>query len=116
MCGIRHKMEIIDNVNRLLGDNLKKVIKPDSTLKIAAASFSIYAFEALKQEFERIDSLGFIFTLPVTARPGELLRESVDRVTLLRGKQSEIEKLTARLAEEKQFNRKVELNALLRTI
>ena len=57
-------MEIIDNINHLLGDNLKGTIKPGSKLKIAASCFSIYAFEALKQELESIDTLEFIFTAP----------------------------------------------------
>jgi superfamily II DNA or RNA helicase len=57
-------MEIIDNINNLLGDNLKKTITSGSKLKIAASCFSIYAFEALKKEFESIDSLEFIFTSP----------------------------------------------------
>ena len=43
-------MEIIDNINQLLGDNLKQTIAPGSKLKIAASCFSIYAFEALRQE------------------------------------------------------------------
>ena len=43
-------MEIIDNINRLLGDDLKQTIKPGAKLKIAAAWFSIYAYEALKHE------------------------------------------------------------------
>ena len=54
--------------------------------------------------------------MPVPARGGESIREHVDRVMLLRGKQSEIDKLGTRLGKEKQFNRKVELNAQLRTI
>jgi hypothetical protein len=41
-------MEIIDNINRLLGNDLKQVLKPGSKLKVAASCFSIYAFEALK--------------------------------------------------------------------
>jgi len=63
-------MEIIDNINRLLGDDLKQVIQPGSKLKVAASCFSIYAFEALKVELEAIDSLQFIFTSP-TFVPGE---------------------------------------------
>ena len=43
-------MELIDNVNQLLGDDLKKTIKKGTRLKIAASCFSIYAFEALKEE------------------------------------------------------------------
>src|ERR1022692_2773318 len=57
-------MEIIDNINRLLGDNLKQSITPGAKLKVAASCFSIYAFEALKAELEKIDSLEFIFTTP----------------------------------------------------
>ncbi|MDM8548153.1 hypothetical protein QUF61_16815 [Candidatus Venteria ishoeyi] len=57
-------MEILDNINTLWGDDLKKTLKPSVKLKIAASCFSIYAFEALKAEFEKIDSLEFIFTAP----------------------------------------------------
>jgi hypothetical protein len=57
-------MEIIDNINHLLGDNLKQTIKSGSKLKIAASCFSIYAFSALKKELEQVDSLEFIFTAP----------------------------------------------------
>jgi len=57
-------MELIDNINRLLGDDLKKTLKPHARLKIAASCFSMYAFEALKAELEKIDELSFIFTSP----------------------------------------------------
>lgn len=35
-----------------------------SRISIAAASFSIYAFEALKKELEKVEQLRFIFTSP----------------------------------------------------
>ncbi len=57
-------MELIDNINRLLGDDLKKTLKPQARLKIAASCFSMYAFEALKSELEKIEELSFIFTSP----------------------------------------------------
>ena len=57
-------MRIIDNINELLGDDLKAAIKPDSKIRIAASTFSIFAFEALKQELESIHELEFIFTAP----------------------------------------------------
>ncbi len=57
-------MEIIDNINHLLGDNIKQDIQKGSKLKIAASCFSIYAFEALKKELQKIDSLEFVFTSP----------------------------------------------------
>ena len=54
--------------------------------------------------------------LPMGPRAGETLRQQVERAALLRSKQSEIEKLSAKLASEKQFNRKVEINAHLRNM
>ena len=64
-------MQILDNVNTLWGDDLKETLKPGTKLKIAASCFSIYAFEALKKELEKIDSLEFIFTAP-TFVPNEV--------------------------------------------
>ena len=55
---------IIDNVNIVLKDELKKTIHPNATINIAAAFFSIYAFQELKKELESIDKLNFIFTSP----------------------------------------------------
>ncbi|GIK26217.1 MAG: helicase [Betaproteobacteria bacterium] len=57
-------MRLIDNINSLLGEDLKGTLRPGSKLKIAASCFSIYAFVALKKELESIDSLEFIFTSP----------------------------------------------------
>jgi len=48
-------MEVIDNINRLLGDDLKQRVAQGSKLKIAASCFSIYAFEALRSELEKIE-------------------------------------------------------------
>ena len=57
-------MKMIDNTSTLLGDDLKQVIHDGGRLKIAAAYFSIYAYEFLKNELEKIDSFQFIFTAP----------------------------------------------------
>lgn len=57
-------MKIIDNTSQLLGDDLKDTMSRGSRLKIAASCFSIYAFEALKAELPKVDSLQFIFTSP----------------------------------------------------
>ncbi|MBM3343271.1 MAG: hypothetical protein FJY56_14350 [Betaproteobacteria bacterium] len=65
-------MELIDNINRLLGDDLKQSVRPGAKLRVAASCFSIYAFEALKGELEKIDLLQFIFTSP-TFVPGEVV-------------------------------------------
>ena len=57
-------MELIDNITRLLGDDLKATLKPKARLKVAASCFSMYAYEVLKAELEKIDELSFIFTSP----------------------------------------------------
>lgn len=57
-------MRIINNVNDRLGDDLKTVLASGSKVRIAASTFSIFAFEALKKELERVDELEFIFTSP----------------------------------------------------
>ena len=43
-------MELIDNINKLLGDDLKAAIAQGGRLRVAASCFSIYAFSALKDE------------------------------------------------------------------
>lgn len=57
-------MELIDNINRLFGDDLKQTARPGARLKIAASCFSMYAYEALKVELGKISELNFIFTSP----------------------------------------------------
>ncbi len=102
-------MELIDNISRLLGDDLKQTLKPGTRLKIAASCFSMYAFEALKAELEKIEELNFIFTSPtfvaneVTDKIRKERREfhipKVDRERSLYGSEFEIQlrnKLTQR--------------------
>ena len=54
--------------------------------------------------------------IPTSARPQESLADLVARVELVSAKQREVEKTASKLAKEKQFNRKVEINALLRQL
>lgn len=55
-------MHLLDNYNDLLGDDLKKALQKGCKVRIAAACFSMYAFECLKGELKKIDTLEFIFT------------------------------------------------------
>ncbi len=57
-------MKIIDNKTSLLGDDLKVELKKNSKVKIVASYFSIYAFEALREELSQIEELEFIFPTP----------------------------------------------------
>lgn len=56
--------EFINNVDKTLSQSLKEEIKPRSKISIAAACFSIYAYQELKSELKNIDELRFIFTSP----------------------------------------------------
>lgn len=70
-------MKLIDNVNEVLGDDLKLEISPESKVRIAASTFSIFAFEALRKELEQVGELEFIFTSPsfVTTKATDKLRK-----------------------------------------
>ena len=70
-------MQIIDNINTTVKGDLQSVIHKGSKLSIAAACFSIYAYQELKKQFEGIDELRFIFTSPtfVTEKTPKAQRE-----------------------------------------
>ncbi|MCD8296529.1 MAG: DEAD/DEAH box helicase family protein, partial [Prevotella sp.] len=53
-----------DNINDRVIDDLRQMLTCNSQISIAAASFSIYAYEALKEELEKVDCVNFIFTSP----------------------------------------------------
>ncbi len=53
-----------DNITHTVADDLKVQLGKGGKVSVAAACFSIYAFEALKSELEGIDEFRFIFTSP----------------------------------------------------
>ena len=57
-------MEIFDNVNKIVKSDLEVSIEKGSRLSIAAACFSIYAYQALHKQLGNIEKLRFIFTSP----------------------------------------------------
>jgi len=56
--------ELLDNVSKTVKDDLMVTIKKGDKLSIAAACFSIYAYQALKKQLDGIEELRFIFTSP----------------------------------------------------
>ncbi len=58
----------INNTSERLVDDLKARLSAHCRVSIAAASFSIYAFEALKRELAQVEELRFIFTSPTFVR------------------------------------------------
>jgi ERCC4-related helicase len=57
-------MQVFDNVTNIVGEDLVNTISKGDRLSIAAACFSIYAYQALKEQLDQIDELRFIFTSP----------------------------------------------------
>ena len=70
-------MEVFDNRTRIVRDDLAETIKPHSRISIAAACFSIYAYQELKKQLGTIDECRFIFTSPtfVTEKTAKEKRE-----------------------------------------
>jgi len=59
-----HTPEMLDNVSRTVKDDLAVTISKGDKLSVAAACFSIYAYQALKKQLDGIAELRFIFTSP----------------------------------------------------
>ena len=59
-----HSMEIFNNTTKVVKDDLVKKIQSGSKVSVAAACFSIYAYQALQHELEHCDEFRFIFTSP----------------------------------------------------
>ena len=57
-------MKILDNINNTVRDDLWAEIKPGSKVSIAAACFSMYAYQELKKQLESVEEFRFIFTSP----------------------------------------------------
>ena len=74
-------MELIDNVNKTLKDDLTVSIQKDSKISIAAACFSIYAFQELKRELKNVDELRFIFTSPTFIKENAKKEKIISEVT-----------------------------------
>ena len=70
-------VKVINNVSERVVDDLKTKLSKGSRVSIAAVSFSIYAFEALKEELENVDELRFIFTSPTFIKDKAKHRSSV---------------------------------------
>lgn len=57
-------MKLIDNITGIMRDDLAKTILRGSRVSIAAACFSMYAYQQLKDQLENVDQFRFIFTSP----------------------------------------------------
>ncbi len=57
-------MDTFNNTTKVVKDDLIKKVQSGSKVSVAAACFSIYAYQALKDELESCDQFRFIFTSP----------------------------------------------------
>lgn len=57
-------MEVFDNINKRVYEDFKKEIEEKTLISMASAYFSIYAYEELKEELEKVEKFRFIFTKP----------------------------------------------------
>jgi hypothetical protein len=55
---------LIDNKTSFLKDDLIKTIEKGNKISIAAACFSMYAYNELKKQLQDVEEFRFIFTSP----------------------------------------------------
>lgn len=70
-------MKVFNNVTDIVRDDMASTMKKGSKVAIAAACFSMYAYNELKKQLENVDELRFIFTSPtfVTEKASKQRRE-----------------------------------------
>lgn len=64
-------MKIFNNVTDIVRDDLRVTITRGSRVSIAAACFSIYAYQELKKQLDSVDQFRFIFTSPTFVQERE---------------------------------------------
>lgn len=57
-------MKILNNITNTVRDDLRVEIKRGSKISVAAACFSMYAYQELKKQLESVEEFRFIFTSP----------------------------------------------------
>lgn len=57
-------MKVLDNITNTVRDDLREEIKRGSRISVAAACFSMYAYQELKKQLESVEEFRFIFTSP----------------------------------------------------
>ncbi len=56
--------ETFDNITKILKDDLSSEIKEKANISVSANCFSIYAYQELRKELNKVKSFRFIFTSP----------------------------------------------------
>jgi hypothetical protein len=57
-------MKVFNNITDIVRDDIAVTMKKGSKVSIAAACFSMYAYNELKKQLEDLDEFRFIFSSP----------------------------------------------------
>lgn len=79
--------KIFNNTTERVVDDLKAVVKTGDKMVVASACFSIYAFQALKDQLKGLDEFRFLFTSPTFAVPEKAKKESREYFIPQRGRE-----------------------------
>ena len=89
-------MKIFDNIRKIVRDDMASSIKRGSKVSVAAACFSMYAYQELKKQLQDVEEFRFIFTSPtfinekVEKEKKEFYIPRLDRENSLYGTEFEI--------------------------
>lgn len=126
-------MKFFDNVTNIVRDDMTETITRGSRVSIAAACFSMYAYNELKKQLEGVDELplkleglnvdavyeNFVYQIAggiLQANENESLQDVVEQDEKIKNLKKQIEVLQAKIRKEKQLNVQMKLNSELKKL
>lgn len=126
-------MKFFDNVTNIVRDDMTETITRGSRVSIAAACFSMYAYNELKKQLEGVDELplkleglnvdavyeNFVYQIAggiLQANENESLQDIVEQDEKIKNLKKQIEVLQAKIRKEKQLNVQMKLNSELKKL
>jgi superfamily II DNA or RNA helicase len=82
--------KIFNNTTDRVVDDLKATLKQGDKVAVASACFSIYAFQALKDQLKGVNELRFLFTSPTFTVPEKIRKESREYFIPKRGREQSL--------------------------
>lgn len=126
-------MRLFDNVTNIVRDDMTETITRGSRVSIAAACFSMYAYNELKTQLEGVDELplkleglnvdavyeNFVYQIAgdsLQAGDNESLQDVVERDEKIKHLKKQIEVLQGKIRKEKQLNVQMKVNKELKLL
>ena len=126
-------MRFFDNVTNIVRDDMTETITRGSRVSIAAACFSMYAYNELKTQLEGVDELplkleglnvdavyeNFVYQIAgdsLQAGDNESLQDVVERDEKIKHLKKQIEVLQGKIRKEKQLNVQMKVNKELKLL